>query len=157
MTRRYLVICLVLTALACGPHEVDPTGTWRGDVKIKRPSTGNKALDAQFAEVDKKPVPYELVLRPDKTYTETVAIVHKIDGTWTFEGRNVVLTPLKVDGKKPDEVKESLEKLNSKLQISLPLPEGLYGPESATLSDDHTTLMLPSVGTTAELKKEPAK
>lgn len=154
--RRFSQLALLplalLVAVACAKPEDKVVGTWQGATTIKRPSTGNPSLDKQFEKLTNK-VDYELVLRKDKTYTETIAKKNKIEGSWTLEQNNLSLEPKTVNGQDPEKVKADAERMMASLQIKLPLPEGTDGVAKATVADDFKSIQVPSIGTTATLTK----
>jgi hypothetical protein len=146
-----LIVGVLAVVIGCSNPADKLTGTWEGVAVIQRPPTGNASLDKQLANL-KTEVNYSLVLKKDKSYTETVG-KNLIQGTWAFDRGTLTLSPKTFNGKDPAIERERSEKMMAGLNIHLPLPEGTDGPRQAMVSDDFAKITMPSVGTAAELKK----
>jgi len=154
---RVLIFAAVGACMAgCADQSSKLVGTWTGSVTIHRAPSGNAALDKDLAKLSQD-VSYELQLRKDNTYTEKVGAggsrANVIEGKWSVRGQVVTITPASVNGEDPAKLKAESEQMMSRLHITLPMPEGTEGPKYLTASSDFTTLSMPSIGATAELKK----
>jgi hypothetical protein len=149
-----LAFFVAIVLLGCGRAEDKIVGKWAGSTLIYRPPSGNASLDEKLANI-KTEAKYALSLGPDKTYRLNVGN-DTIVGTWTINAGAITLTPTKVNDKDTSKQRAEFDQMNSRLNIRLPVPEGMDGPKIGTVSDDFSKITLPSIGTTVELKRDSA-
>lgn len=159
--RALLVFLCVIAIAGCSSPESKLVGTWDGSANIQRTPSGNAALDKELANLSNV-VDYSLTLNKDKTYSEKVGAdavfkdnigINLIKGKWTFNQGTLTLTPLTVNGQDPAVLRKQVEDTMQKLHIVQDLPEGEDGPRQAMVSADFTSISMPSIGTTADLRK----
>lgn len=99
------VFVLGLALAGCGTPESKLIGKWKGEVVLS-----DKAKSDPMSAVAQGMVSMldpQLDLKPDHTFTLYLSIM-PIDGTWSYDGATVTLTPNKYGGVDPEEVKKKM-------------------------------------------------
>jgi hypothetical protein len=107
--RKLLIILIPLAVCAAGclSPEQQLVGTWTGKVELgeSAKSLPNSQMASGYANM----IQPKLDLRPDKTFTLTLAVA-PVDGTWRRENNELILTPKKVMGMSTGDIKKKADK-----------------------------------------------
>jgi hypothetical protein len=149
-----LILPALLIVAGCSPEQ-QWVGKYRG--KIEMGKTMKSVVDSNpmggQASSFLGMIQPSLDLRPDKTFTMTMAVA-PIDGTWKLDHDTIILTPKTMMGMSADEVKKQAEKhmdeAKSKSPFPFPMAGGMPNLSEMKMSlneKDHVLSLDPGSGT----------